>query len=126
MSLFNRFQKSCETRDNHEDHQLVTHYYKGTFRQIFDHVENMVKENKSYELEHVSKEHGELSIKLKSGKSSSFIVTVIAVKPLEIAVDVHISTEAFSLLGTYPRLKNEVIAFYRHLDKKATLIESIK
>jgi hypothetical protein len=126
MSILTRFQKSCETKDHHVDPQLVTHYYKGTFRQVFDIVENMVREVERYDLEHVSKEHGELSLKLRGGKSSSFIITIIAVKPLEIAVDLHISTEAFSLLGTYPRLKNEVISFYQNLDKRAMRIQTIK
>lgn len=122
LSIFIRFQKNCETKENHTDEQLKTHYYKGTYKQIFDLVENLLRQDSRYIVEHVSKEHGELSVKLKGGKPCFFIITIVAVKPLEVAVDIHISTEAFSLFGSYPFLKNEVVVFYQKLNKIATLI----
>jgi hypothetical protein len=122
LSIFTRFQKNCETKDNHADEQLKTHYYKGTYNQLFDLVENLLRKDSRYVIEHVSKEHGELSVKLIGGKPCFYIITIVAVKPLEVAVDIHISTEAFSLLGVYPFLKNEVVVFYQKLNKNATLI----
>lgn len=122
MSLLTRFQKNCETKENHHDEQLITHYYKGTYKQIFDIVENLLRQDTRYQVEHVSKEHGELSVKLVRGKTCYFIITLVAVKPLEVAVDIHISTESFSVLGSYPFLKNEVVVFYQKLNKTANLI----
>lgn len=122
LSIFTRYQKNCETKDNHTDEQLKTHYYKGTYNQLFDLVENMLRQDSRYVIEHVSKEHGELSVKLKASRPCFYIITIVAVKPLEIAVDIHISTEAFSLLGSYPHLKNEIVVFYQKLNKIATLI----
>jgi hypothetical protein len=122
LSIFTRFQKNCETKDNHTDEQLKTHYYKGTYNQIFDLVENLLRQDSRYVVEHASKEHGELSVKLKVGRPCFYIITIVAVKPLEVAVDIHISTEAFSLFGSYPVIKNEIVVFYQKLNKTATLI----
>jgi hypothetical protein len=124
LSIFTRFQKNCETKDNHSDEQLKTHYYKGTFNQIFDIVENLIRQDSRYVMEHVSKEHGEISVKLKGGKPCFYIITLVAVKPLEIAVDIHISTESFSLFGSYPSLRNEIVIFYQKLNKIATLLST--
>jgi hypothetical protein len=121
-SMFIRFKKNCETSEKQQDEQLKTHYYKGTYRQVFETVENLLRQDSSYKLEHVSKEHGEFSVKIKSRKNDPCIITIVAVRPLEIAVDLHISTEIFSLFGTYPSLKNEIVKFYEKLNKVATFI----
>jgi hypothetical protein len=122
LSIFTRFQKNCETKENHTDEQLKTHYYKGTYKQLFDLVENLLRQDTRYVIDHVSKEHGELSVKLKGGKPCFYIITIVAVKPLEVAIDIHISTESFSLVGSYPFLKNEIVVFYQKLNNIATLI----
>jgi hypothetical protein len=122
LSIFTRFQKNCETKESHPDEQLKTHYYKGTYNQIFDSVENLLRRDTRYVIDHVSKEHGELSVKLKGGKPCFYIITIVSVKPLEVAVDIHISTDAFSLFGSYPFLKNEIVVFYEKLNKIATFI----
>jgi hypothetical protein len=122
LSIFTRFQKSCETKENHTDEQLKTHYYRGTYNQLFALVEDLLRNDTRYEIEHVSKEHGEFSVKLRGGTPYFYIITIIAVKPLEVAVDIHISTEAFSFLGQYPFLKKEIVVFYQKLNKMASLI----
>ncbi|MHC0037402.1 hypothetical protein [Pseudoneobacillus sp. C159] len=122
MSIFARYQRICETKENHRDEKLITHYYKGTYKQIFDIVETTVKQNDNYVMGHLSKEHGEISVNLKRGRQSFLIITVVAVKPLEIAVDLHISTESYSLFGSYPFLKKQVVDFYQKLNQAANFI----
>lgn len=121
-NILNRYQKHCETEENHSDDQLKTHYYKGSYRQIFEVVENQLHQDSNYQIDHVSKERGEFSVVLKNGISYFFIITLVAVKPNEIAVDIHISTETFSLTGSYPILRNEIVTFYQKLNKTAPLI----
>jgi hypothetical protein len=121
-NLLIRYQKHCETEENHRDDQLKTHYYKGSYRQIFGMVENLLNQDHTYQIDHVSKERGEFSVVLKNGKSLFFIITLVAVKPNEVAVDIHISTETFSLTGSYPILRNEIVTIYQKLNKIAPLI----
>lgn len=121
-SILIRYQKHCETMENHRDEQLKTHYYKGSYRQIFDIVENLLQSDSNYQIDHISKERGEFSVVMKKGKSFFGIITLVAVKPNEVAVDIHISTESFSLVGSYPILKNKIVTFYQKLNKKAPLI----
>lgn len=120
-SIMARFSKQCETRDHHHDELLKTHYYKGAFSQIFAEIEKLVRDDKRYKMMHVSKEHGEISVEL-TDKQCLLIITIVAVKPFELAVDLHISTESFSLFGTYPFLRKELISFYQKLNKNAQLI----
>jgi hypothetical protein len=119
-SIMVRFSKQCETRDNHHDELLKTHYYKGSFSQIFAVVEKLVRDNGKYKVMHVSKEHGEISVEL-TDKQGLFIITIVAVKPYECAVDLHISTESFSLFGAYPFLKKELVSFYQKVNNIAQL-----
>jgi hypothetical protein len=121
-SLFIRYQNHCETSENHQDEKLKTHYYKGTYRQIFEAVEKLLRQDSKYKIEHVANERGEFSVQLINQKNELLIITVVAVRPLEIAVDLHISTESFSLLGTYPNLKHEIVTFYEKLNKTTPLI----
>jgi hypothetical protein len=122
MSILARYQRFCETNEKHRDKQLITHYYKGTYKQVFDIVEMVIKKNENYDIEHISKEHGEISVNLKGGKPCFLIITVVSVKPLEVAVDLHISTESFALLGSYPFLKKQIVNFYQNLSLDATFI----
>jgi hypothetical protein len=123
-SIVMRYKKSCETSEKQRDESLKTHYYKGTYRQVYDAVENLLNQDPNYQLEHASSERGEFSVQLKNRKNYFFIITIVAVKPFEIAVDLHISTEKFSLLGVYPTLKNEVLSFYEKLGKKVPFVGS--
>lgn len=121
-AIFTRYLKQCETNENHPDDLLKTHYYKGSFRQIFELVEKLLSHDDKYHIDHISKEHGEISVELKGHKRCLLIITLVAVRPYEVAVDLHISTESFSILGAYPYLKNEVIIFYKKLNNQAQLI----
>ncbi|HYK73871.1 MAG TPA: hypothetical protein VEV44_12235 [Pseudoneobacillus sp.] len=121
-AILTRFEKQCETKENHIDEQLKTHYYKGTFKQLFEQVEKLLAQDGKYIVDHISQEHGEISVKIKNGKTFFLIITLVAVRPYEVAVDLHISTESFSVFGSYPMLKNEIDTFYQKLNKVGSLI----
>ncbi|WP_210364962.1 hypothetical protein [Bacillus sp. REN3] len=127
MSFFKeislRYQKFCGTAEKHRDERLKTRYYKASFNQVFQTVEQLLKDDPSGKISSISKEHGEISAEI--GRSASFMtVTVVMTKPFETAVDLHISTERFSLAGINPLLKKEILYFYQKLDQSLPFIGS--
>lgn len=125
-SITGRYEKFSGTSENNRDEQLKTHYYKTNFNQMFQSIEDLLKADPSLKITSVSKEHGEISAELK-GKLPAFITaTVITTKPFETAVDLHISTEKFSLAGINPALRREMVKFYEKLDRTHTFIGSGK
>jgi hypothetical protein len=125
-SITGRYEKFSGTSENNRDEQLKTRYYKTNFNQMFQSVEDLLKADPSFRVTSVSKEHGELSAELK-GKLPAFLTaTIITTKPFETAVDLHISTEKFSLAGVNPALKQELVKIYQKLDRSHTFIGSGK
>jgi hypothetical protein len=125
-SITGRFEKFSGTSENNRDERLRTRYYKSNFNQMFQSIEDLLKADPSARITSVSKEHGEISAEL-SGRLPSFLTaTVITTKPYETAVDLHISTEKFSLAGVNPALKQELVKIYEKLDKTHTFIGSGK
>lgn len=122
MSLFTRFKKEIETADHQSDAALKTHYYKGTFNQLFDSVEKMFKEDADCQVTTVSKEHGEIAVEVNKPFPCFLIATIVSVKPMETAVDFTISSEKFSLLGTYPELKKRINSYYQKINQLHTNI----
>lgn len=123
-ALTGRYQKFSGTSENHQDEHLRTRYYKANFNQVFQSVEELLKASPSCRITSVSKEHGEISAELNSKVPTFLTVTVVTTKPFETAVDLHISTERFSLAGINPALKNELANFYQKLDRTHTYIGS--
>lgn len=124
--LFLRFRKQIETSETIPDDQLKTHFYKGTFNQIFTSVEQIFRQDADCRISTVSKEHGELAIEINKPLPCFLVVTVVSAKPLETAVDFTISTERTALFGTYPILKQRITTFYDRLNKKLTLVRTAK
>ncbi|ESU30825.1 hypothetical protein G3A_19915 [Bacillus sp. 17376] len=115
-SISGRYEKFSGTSENNRDEQLKTRYYKTNFNQMFQTVEDLLRADPSLKITSVSKERGEISAELK-GKLPAFLTaTVITTKPFETAVDLHISTEKFSLAGINPTLKQELLKIYEKLD----------
>ncbi|MFL6517522.1 MAG: hypothetical protein ACJ8GL_05545, partial [Bacillus sp. (in: firmicutes)] len=67
-------------------------------------------------------DHGEIAVEISKPIPCFLIVTIISVKPLETAVDFNISSERFSLLGTYPDLKKRINAYYERINQLHTFI----
>lgn len=123
-ALTGRFQKFSGTSENSSDEQLRTRYYKANFNQVFQTVEDLLRSEPSAKITSVSKEHGEISAELNKGIPAFLTVTIVTTKPFETAVDMHISTEKFSLAGVNPALRREMALFYQKLDKALTYIGS--
>ncbi|MEW9051705.1 MAG: hypothetical protein AB2392_11160 [Neobacillus sp.] len=115
--LFTRFRKHIETSDKHRDDSLKTHYYKGTFNQIFQSVEQLFREDADCRIVTVSKEHGEIAVEVSKPIPCFLIITIVSVKPLETAIDFNISTEKMALLGINPTLKKRIISYYERINK---------
>jgi hypothetical protein len=115
--LFLRFKKQIETSDHQRDDQLKTHYYKGTFNQVFQSVEDIIRRDADCQITTVSKEHGEIAVEVHKPVPCFLIVTVVSTAPLETAVDFAISSERISLLGLYPLLKKKIVTFYERINQ---------
>jgi hypothetical protein len=121
-NLFVRFKKHIETSDQSKDDSLKTHYYKAKFNQLFLSVEKLFHEDADCRVITVAKEHGEIAVEISKPIPCFLIVTIVDVKPMETAVDFNISSEKFSLLGTYPDLKKRINTYYERINQLHTLI----
>lgn len=122
MGLLTRYKKEIETSDQQKDEVLKTHYYKGTYNQIFDSVERMFKDDADCRVVTVSKERGEIAVEVSKPFSCFLIITVVNVRPMETAVDFKISSEKFSLFGIYPELKKRIHSYYERINQLHTKI----
>ena len=121
-NLFIRFKKQIETSDKIADDSLKTHYYKAKFNQLFDSVEKLFHEDADCRVTTVSKDHGEIAVEISKPMPCFLIVTIVSVKPMETAVDFNISSEKFSLIGTYPALKNRINSYYERINQIHTFV----
>ncbi|WP_062355208.1 hypothetical protein [Bacillus kwashiorkori] len=117
-SIFQRFHKQLETRDDHFDDELRSHYYKTSFDKVFQAVTEVFQKDQTMEISSTSKERGELAIHMKKNPHAFIVVTVIQTRPFETAVDFMVSSDKFSIIGLYPALKKIVVGLYKELDKK--------
>ena len=122
-NIFTRFKKQIETSDRNPDDALKTHYYKGTFNQIFQSVEKVFHDDADCQVATVSKDHGEIAVEINKPIPCFLVVTIVSVKPLETAVDFNISSERFTLLGMYPQLKKRIVSYYEKIGKLHNLVE---
>jgi len=121
-NLFIRFKKQIETSDRVADDSLKTHYYKAKYNQVFDSVEKLFHEDADCQVTTVSRERGEIAVEVNKPIRCFLIVTVVAVKPIEIAVDFNISSEGFSLMGSYPALKKRINSYYERINQLHTFV----
>jgi len=121
-NLFLRFSKQIETTDRHSDDQLKTHYYKANFNQLFGSVEKIFREDADCRILTVSKEHGEIAVEVNKPIHCFLVATVVSVKPMVAAVDFNISTERFSITGTYPVLRKRIGSYYDKLKQLHTFV----
>ncbi|MFP5114489.1 hypothetical protein ACSU64_19185 [Bacillaceae bacterium C204] len=121
-NLFVRFKKQIETSDRIADDTLKTHYYKAKVNQVFESVEKLFHDDADCKVTTVSKEHGEIAVEINKPIKCFLIVTIVAVKPMETAVDFNISSEQFSLIGTYPALKKRINSYYERINRLHTFV----
>ncbi|GAA0333359.1 hypothetical protein GCM10008967_25130 [Bacillus carboniphilus] len=120
-SFINRYQKQVETRDNHPDEYLQSHYYKAGTDKVFQTVEAWANSRKDFTVTSVSKEHGEIGVKLAK-PDSLLVITIISPRPFQTAVDFMISTDKSSIGGMFPALKRLIVQYYEELDKQLPYI----
>ncbi|EQB35738.1 MULTISPECIES: hypothetical protein [Virgibacillus] len=119
------FSNHAETRDNHWDPSLQTHYYKTTKDKGMSLLEDLFQRSQVYELHSISKEHGEISVNLKKGKKAFIIATIIMVRPYQTAVDFSVTTE--SLLPIDFGYSTKLIKLlYEDINKELPLITKEK
>ncbi|WP_045523560.1 hypothetical protein [Neobacillus niacini] len=121
-NIFIRFSKQVETSDHQKDSSLNTHYYKATFNQLFQSIEDSFRQDADCRIATVSKDHGEIAVEINKPISCFLIVTVVTVRPMETAVDFNISSEKFSPIGLYPILRKRLISYYERINKLHTLV----
>lgn len=120
--IFIRFSKQIETSDQQKDSSLTTHYYKATFNQLFQSIEELFRKDADCRITTVSKEHGEIAIEINKPIPCFLIVTVVSERPMETAVDFKISSEKFSPIGLYPVLRKRLISYYEQINKLHNLV----
>lgn len=121
-NIFIRFSKQIETSDQQKDSSLSTHYYKATFNQVFNSVEELFRQDADCRIVTVSKDHGEIAVEINKPIPCFLIVTVVSVRGMETAVDFNISSEKFSPIGLYPILRKRLISYYEKMNKLHTLV----
>ncbi|ASK62997.1 cytosolic protein [Virgibacillus phasianinus] len=111
----------AETRDNHSDESLQTHYYKTTKDKALAKLEEIVSNSKLYSIHSVSKEHGELSLYYKK---TFIIATVISVRPYNTAIDFSVTTET-PLPFDFGNSSRMIERLYQQLNNELPYIEKM-
>ncbi|MRH42894.1 cytosolic protein [Aquibacillus halophilus] len=118
------FNNHSETKEDHWDPKLKTHYFKTTKDRGFKSVEDFFKQSSKFEFVAGSEEHGEISANYKSGGRKAFVIaTVIMVKPFRTAIDFSVTTESmipFDLGHSH----NLIPTLYNDLKKDLTYLET--
>lgn len=112
----------AETRDNHEDPSLQTHYYKTTKDKALAKLEELYTKPKNYSIHSISKEHGEISLHYKR---TFIIATIISVRPYNTAIDFSVTTES-PLPFDFGNSSRTIERLYQQLNKELPYIEKTK
>lgn len=118
------FSNHAETSENHIVSSLQTHYYKTTKDKGLTVLENLFTSDGKYEINAISKEHGEVSSKIVKGKKAFIVGTVIMVRPYQTAIDFSVTIE--SLLPFDFGYSTKVIEqMYKKVNKELPCIEDV-
>lgn len=109
----------AETRDNHEDPSLQTHYYKTTKDKALAKLEEVYTKFQSYSIHSTSKEHGEISLYYKK---TFIIATVISVRPYNTAIDFSVTTESM-LPFDFGNSSRMIERLYQQINNELPLIK---
>lgn len=126
QKLLKYFNNHAETSENHLDPVLETRYYKTTkdkgLKVLAQIVENS---SRNYQLNSISKEHGEMSILIKRGKKAFIVATVIMVRPYQTAIDFSVTIESF-IPFDFGYSTKVIQQLYKELDKELTLFDKVQ
>lgn len=87
------FSGHVETRENHVDENLKTHYYKTTKDRLMKDLVRICNGRDQFEVVADSKERGEISVNVHGRKLFYVVITVIMVRPFRTAVDVSVTAK---------------------------------
>lgn len=109
----------AETKDNHEDPSLQTHYYKTTKDKVLAKLEELFSKKQAYSIHSISKEHGEISLYYKK---TFIIATVISVRPYNTAIDFSVTSESI-LPFDFGNSTRMIDQLYQQINKELPYIE---
>ncbi|MBD8068933.1 cytosolic protein [Bacillus sp. PS06] len=115
------FTNHNETRDDHRDESLKSHYYKTSQKKAMEAVKEMIEQMDGYTITSISEERGEMSIK---GKKSFIVATVISVRPFETSVDFSATTNTLLLPIDFGASHKLITTLYQTLDRKLPFIHA--
>ncbi|ARI76835.1 cytosolic protein [Halobacillus mangrovi] len=114
------FSNHAESSEEHNDPQLVTHYYKAKHDELFKSIEEMF--STPSEVVASSKERGEITVNYKGKRRAFVVATVIMVRPFRTAVDFSVTTESGGPVD-FGFSRNLIVQFYEKLDSQFTAID---
>lgn len=123
QSFSKYFSNHAETDEHHWDSGLRTHYFKITKDQAFRTLEEFFSDKKTYNIQALSKEYGEISINMKGRKKAFIVVSIIMVKPYRTAIDFSVTTES-SLPVDFGFSHQLIKEFYAGLKKDLPFLET--
>lgn len=121
LTLKKIFSTATETRDHHPDEKFKTHYYRGMKDKVMGEVESMLSSKPGFKVGSVSKEHGEIIVRVNSKKKVFLVTTVIMVSPNRTAVDFSASTDTI-LFTDFGYSRSFVTGLYKELDSKLEFV----
>lgn len=125
MSFVNKlkdfFSTHQETRENHHNPDLKSHYYKTTNKKALQSIREMIEQTPGMTVTSVSEERGEMSVNIDKPRKGFLIVTVISVRPFETAVDFTATTNTV-LPTDFGYSRKLIMDLYKKLDQKETYV----
>lgn len=117
QKLKNLLSTHTETRENHMDAALRSHYYKVSNKNAMKALQEMFQKMDGFTVKSVSEEHGELAVQVNKGKKAFMVVTVISVRPFETAIDFSVTTDTSILPTDFGFSRKLVLHMYQELNK---------
>lgn len=113
MGIGTFFSNNAETRENHQDIELRSRYYKTSFKKIRVKIEEYC-DTEGIVVVNVDEAHGEMFLQTTK---YHMIVSIIQINPLETAVDLKVQT--YQLIGRNVP-KKTVLKMYEFLNNSFT------
>ncbi|WEG13912.1 hypothetical protein PU629_05975 [Pullulanibacillus sp. KACC 23026] len=121
MSFFSRlFETHIETRDNHSDQRLKTHYYKATKNKILETCREWINKEHALTLMADSADRGEIAAKVHGKRKGLLVLTVISASPMKTSVDVSFTVDRGLNAGYGQTLCSSL---YQHLSRTYQLVD---
>jgi hypothetical protein len=118
------FSNHNETKEDHVDERLRSHYYKVTKSKAFTTIKDLVTELAGFTISSLSEERGEIGVSVTTGKKILMVVTIVSLRPLETAIDFSVTSDTKMMPIDFGYSRNMIIKFYEMVNKELPLIGS--